>query len=294
MAISDTEDMGNKTGDGSGRHAHMHDPTLADVPGDTPLDAPPVENTLLLGEPTHTSQGDAGLLPPDQPKTKKFGKARRPGIIIAAIVAFLLLLDFGFTLFAEVRASSEIRKYIGPNVSVDIHGWPTSFHLLRGKIPSVTMTATDIPFGDCKAHISRLVVDAHDLEIEDRSERQFSASSVNFRASMEGQELSNMAESFVIKELRLVEDEIHIVVGAFIARVSFGATIEARNNQLVLRATKTPVGILEGREYTMPSSYFPDGVNIENVKIDNNVMHMAGSFEIGSVNDDIEWENTCV
>ena len=89
------------------------------------------------------------------------------GVVLVGILAGIVTAaDNWLVASAEGQAEERLGEELGSSVDLKLRGgWPTSLSMLGGRIPEVTLAATDVPLQHSDAQLARLDAVLRDVEV---------------------------------------------------------------------------------------------------------------------------------
>ena len=208
--------------------------------------------------------------------------------MIPVIVLLVVILLIG----GEVLVRTLARRWTverlqaltgGTVVAIDITGSPVTWHLLRRRVPAITVVARNVPVGDGDASIHELQVDLTDVTLPrgrtgTARHRPLTARQGRFRAVLDQDDLVRLADlPRVVRSLRLTaEGTVEITT---VAGVRMTATLDTRDGAIVVRPDGGLLGALEGVQLTIPLPDLPAGAVVAWVEVRGRVLVAGGPVD---------------
>lgn len=212
---------------------------------------------------------------------------KRIAIIVAAVVVVSVVADLTASSWAEKKAATRAAENTGPHTTVDIQGRPFLWHAARGRIPAIQIHADSVPYGNCRTKITQLDIRLEDVAASD----ELDAESIAFRAEIVNEDLLPL-----LANLGGIA-EIGIEDGLVKARVlgfdTVAVDMQAVDGKIVAEVVDSPFGLLDRSSYTVPDSFYPEGVSFESVELNGDMAVLGGFADAGRVGSS-DWHNECL
>ena len=188
--------------------------------------------------------------------------------------------DQAITVAAERSTAAQVSRALDADTQVDFNGWPVSVRMLRGTIPSATMTATDVPL-EQGGRLDVLNIELTDVRVNLADLRETGGR--RLPPARRGRFVAELGESSVARILKL-PDAVSLTLDRGVATIKAAglevdADVTARDGDIVVSLTGPLKQLLGGAEFPIDLSDEPGGPAVKSVRIDGGVITLRGALE---------------
>lgn len=157
-------------------------------------------------------------------------------------------------------AARRLAPHLGARPAVDIRGWGSGWRLLTGRLPRVTIRATDVPAG--RTRLAELEVHLRHVELP-RAGRELSAASGRFRARLLGADLSSLVDLPTPAVLDLVDGGVRLTAPGGLAAE---ADLTVRDGAVLVEPRARLLRLLP-RKLRIDLGELPAGARVERLRV---------------------------
>jgi len=188
--------------------------------------------------------------------------------------------DQALTAAAERSTAAQVSRALDADTEVEFDGWPVALRMLRGTIPSATMTATDVPL-EQEGRLDSLNIELTDVRVDLADLRK--AGGRRLPPARRGRFVAELGESSVARILEL-PDAVSLTLDRGVATINAAglevdADVTARDGDIVVSLTGPLEQVLGGAEFPIDLSDEPGGPAVKSVRIDGGVITLRGALE---------------
>lgn len=209
---------------------------------------------------------------------------RRLGCLTFTLIVLGVVLYFGdlaATSYAEERTAERVSRVLDADAQVEFDGWPVSLRLLQGRIPTATLTASEVPLEN-GAILSRLRVELTEVEVNVADLRR---NTDHLPPADQGSFEATLTEDSVAAMLGIPADLARVrlrgdgILRLRAAGLSLDARVEATDGDVAVSLAGPLAQVIGGELLRIDLSNEPGAPHVEQVVIDEGVMVVRGTLE---------------